>query len=375
MDAIAQERQQLDPMIAKHVNYKAASSLYATALAKAGVGERLQANFAIQRSCLDSQKDMAAALSNVFLKIKDVHVLNHLQLAHNDAIAYIDHLLISRDAISIIDSQTAAVSIFLEEDGSWARVINDQRFPVQSPFALCDEKLNVLIDYLATQMGRALGEHDAEREAAFHADFRRQRYASLGPGAEIAGIRPKSHTEIIRPASHLTDPILTFHHFEKPKRPKFSFRRKNRPKPPKHILSSEELKSLVDFLVDHDSAVSPVLAAARTISQRCRPLPPALEDVIRRIQEDTERGAPCDTMATDSLAVFHLCRTCASNRLQLELTEATRKFVCLDCDAITPVDVKCPGCGAEGELVQRRRTFFIRCPKCRHERVFFVNPT
>ena len=105
-------------MIAKHVNYKAASSLYATALAKAGVAERLQASFALQCACLNSQEEMAEALSSALLKDKSTYVLDHLQLAHNDAVVYIDHLVLSRDALSIIDSQTAACSIFLEEDGS-----------------------------------------------------------------------------------------------------------------------------------------------------------------------------------------------------------------------------------------------------------------
>jgi len=298
---------------------------------------------------------------------------NHLQLAHKDAVIQIDHLLISTDALSIIDSQTASCSVFTEEDGSWARIINGQRYAIQSPFELCDGKLEALIDYIAAQMGRFLNSRNVERETAFRESFRRQRFAALGPGAELTGLRPKSHTAIIRPARGLITPLRAFHSFEKPKRSFFSFRKKN--PPPMHIFSSKELKALVDFLTSHDSAGSPVLSAARTISERCRPLPPALGAMIQRIEEDTQDEVPCDTMATDSLSVFHLCRECNSDRLQLELTEATRRFLCLECDAATPVNVSCPKCGKEADLVQSRRTVFIRCPGCRHERVFYVNPS
>lgn len=360
-------------MIAKQVNYKTASALFATALAKTKAANRLQTDFILQRSCLAGQEEMAAVLSEALASDKSIYVLNYLQLAHKDSVVHIDHLLLSPDALSIIDSQTTSCSVFTEENGSWARVVNDQRFSVQSPFELCDGKLEALIDYIAAQMHRFLSDRNVERETAFREYFRRQRFAALGPGAELAGLRPKSHTEIIRPARRLIDPLRAFHSFGKPKRPLFSFRKKS--PIPLHILSRKELKALVDFLITHDSAVSPILSAARTISQRCRPLPPALGDMIRRIQEDTGNEISCDTMASDSLAVFHLCRECNSNRLQLELTEATRRFVCLECDAVTPVNVSCPQCGKDSDLLQRRRTIFIHCPGCRHERVFYVNPS
>jgi predicted amidophosphoribosyltransferase len=59
----------------------------------------------------------------------------------------------------------------------------------------------------------------------------------------------------------------------------------------------------------------------------------------------------------------------------LATTPSGHSFLCLDCRKSTAVNPLCPSCGERAELLQARKTFFLRCSRCAHERVFFVNPT
>ena len=81
----------------------------------------------------DAEKQMAFYLQRFFAKAKDCFVLNDLRIVHDGDAAQIDHLIVTKFGLFIIESKSVHGKIRINKQEEWSRQFNDSTQGMQSP--------------------------------------------------------------------------------------------------------------------------------------------------------------------------------------------------------------------------------------------------
>lgn len=103
-----------------------------------------------------AEKQMAYYLQRAFGESESVSVLNGLRLERNGDFAQIDHLIIHRGGMVIIESKSVHGTVSVNEHGEWTRVFGRQRQGMASPIEQANRQAKFLKDFLndhAPQIG------------------------------------------------------------------------------------------------------------------------------------------------------------------------------------------------------------------------------
>jgi len=361
-------------MILKGVNYHAAIDLVNLTLTRENVTPRLRTDLTYLASALRAQRDVGRCLDAAFLKHRKFYVLSNFQLKHEGDVVHIDHLVISDCAIFVIDSQTISEHLYLDRGDRWFRLREGRRFPIRPPIELLEPRIETLFAFLGAQMPHFMPGCGEEAKEQFLTRFARVPLVSVGADVKVHGWKSKAFGTYILELDEIPAAVQLFRR-ENALNPVARLLRKRKgAEAPLPMLSKHEFTQLVQLLRDRDTSIAPVRAAAKTIIERWKAIPPALLSHIKDIEEDSVWYPEDVNVAADALTVLHFCNHCQSDELRLEGDESGYRFECLKCEKATPIIPTCPECSGSASLFHDRRTYFVRCGECKHERVYFVNP-
>ena len=96
----------------------------------------------------DAEKQMAFYLQRAFGKAKYFFVLNDLRIVHDSDVAQIDHLVVSRFGLCIIESKSVHGTIIINKQKEWSRTYNNKPEGMRSPVLQAEEQGKVLKELL-----------------------------------------------------------------------------------------------------------------------------------------------------------------------------------------------------------------------------------
>lgn len=96
----------------------------------------------------EAEKQMAFYLQRTFGKLKDFFVLNDLRIVHDSDVAQIDHLIVSRFGLFIVESKSVYGTITINKQQEWSRTYNNKPEGMRSPVLQAEEQGKVLKELL-----------------------------------------------------------------------------------------------------------------------------------------------------------------------------------------------------------------------------------
>lgn len=91
-----------------------------------------------------AEKQMAFYLQRAFGKLKDLYILNDLRIMHDGDVAQIDHLIVSRFGLFIVESKSVHGTISINKQKEWSRTYNNKPEGMQSPVLQAEAQGKVL---------------------------------------------------------------------------------------------------------------------------------------------------------------------------------------------------------------------------------------
>lgn len=106
----------------------------------------------------EAEKQMAFYLQRNFSKLKNIFLLNDLRIVHENEVAQIDHLVISKFGLFIIESKSVYGKISINEQNEWSRSYNNQarEFGMPSPVLQAEAQSKILREVLVDNKDKLL---------------------------------------------------------------------------------------------------------------------------------------------------------------------------------------------------------------------------
>ena len=92
----------------------------------------------------EAEKQMAFYLHRAFGKAKEYFVLNDLRIIHDSDVAQIDHLIVSRFGLFIVESKSVHGTICINKQKEWSRTYNNKPEGMQSPVLQAEAQGKIL---------------------------------------------------------------------------------------------------------------------------------------------------------------------------------------------------------------------------------------
>lgn len=80
-----------------------------------------------------AEKQMAFYLQRMFGQAQDIFVINDLRIEHAGEVAQVDHLIVSRWGLCIVESKSVTDSVHINAHGEWAREYQGKKQGMPSP--------------------------------------------------------------------------------------------------------------------------------------------------------------------------------------------------------------------------------------------------
>ncbi|PCJ21807.1 MAG: hypothetical protein COB04_02485 [Gammaproteobacteria bacterium] len=106
---------------------------------------------------IEQEQDVAFYLRREFKNRDDVIVLNDLRLIHDDEVAQIDHLVVTKLGFCLIESKSIRAQVFINQQGEWSRKYGSKLTGIKSPIQQVELQQKLLLALLSDHVGEMLG--------------------------------------------------------------------------------------------------------------------------------------------------------------------------------------------------------------------------
>jgi hypothetical protein len=321
-----------------------------------------------------AEEQLAFYLRRAFVEDKDILVFNNLRFENNHDVAQIDHLILHKYGMIIIESKSVTSKVEINECEEWIRWFDNIPKGMPSPIQQAKRQGEFLRSYLSEHaevlMGKILG-----RQSGF-------RFMPLDVLVAISdsGIvqRPKSvPLEEVCKADQVTDRIeeifkrwrkangfLTFdlkkggYEFYQNEIDNISKFLIAKNKPLAHKISPQEIL-IVKPAVKSWNSNRNVSESSKNITQSSYSQP----SIIKKQPEKDIEVEP-----------VQVCAYCKSVNLCIEYGYSYY-FKCLDCEKNTTIKSTCERCGAKAKTRKSGLQFYSECAPCQTSKLFYINPS
>ena len=312
-----------------------------------------------------AEEQMAHYLRRAFGDLPEVYLFHDLRLERDGDAAQIDHLLLHRYGVVIIESKSVSTQVEVNERGEWCRNFRGQRRGMPSPIEQARRQGEFLRVYLQEHR------EQLRNRALFgrlQGGFRNMPIEVLVAISDDGVIRRPKRPEL--PEVLKADQIPgRVQELLKEHRRANSFFNVNLNEGA-YEFSPDEVPRICAFLLQHHrprrggggpaARLDPGPAASQGPAAPA-PAAPAPRDGSH---------APAPPARADEQ---HRCRTCQSDRLSVEWGRYGYYFKCLACSGNTPIRETCGSCGEKEKLRKSGRQFFAECAACATSRPYFLN--
>jgi hypothetical protein len=316
-----------------------------------------------------AEEQMAFYLERAFGSREDVFVLNDVRLEKGDDAAQIDHLVLHRWGIVIVESKSVTGTIKVNAQGEWMRVSEGKKTGMASPLLQVERQATFLRGYL--------NDH-AESLLKKMLGFLQPRFGNMPIDPLVAisdhGIierDSKVNFPGLMKADQVTsivDSLLGIHRKEA-----------NPLSPGKEgwlTLSTADQQRIADFLVQHHKpryGTQTPKTASDTFAVSAAPAWRIAETTAPVYSPTSANPAPPSVQKDSTFAENFACRHCGSNQLVIVYGK-DYYFKCRACTGNTPTRPTCSRCKTREKLRKDGRQFSAKCIVCETERPFYKNP-
>lgn len=291
-----------------------------------------------------AEKNIARYLSRDFKDAEDILVLNGIRLKSHDDSAQIDHLVIHRYGMIIIESKSAVGTIEINDHGEWSRPGYDKG--MASPVEQARRQAVFLRSYL--NRSGLNPPHDAWRSLMREITYDHVQVDVLVAISDSGKIERPPNLKIneVHKADMIPAKVREIvAHYRKLDSP-FSL-----------TLTSTPLKISPELMMD----------IARFLRRSHVPKGHVGGPETRQEKVTSRRSARPRTDFT--------CRACASANMSIQYARGPGYyFKCGNCGKTMSIREYCLKCGQRSKLRKAGNQFYIECRQCNTSTVFFKNP-
>lgn len=312
----------------------------------------------LRRAGHEAESQLAHYLKRAFEDDPYKFVFNNLRIRRRDETAQLDHLILHRCGLIVVESKSVAGEVAVNEHGEWTRWWNRQGRGMPSPVLQARRQLELL--------GALMQEHETElMEKGFLglrqrtlSGMRRDVLVAISDGGRIT--RKLEVAEVVK-ADQVPDRIRDTVEQAR-KQGGFHF-------------TDTELQRLRDFLL---SRHVPITTSAEPQTSDAVDVPPSqtMREAVgnpapgRTKESQAAPRADASVPASESQEPPR-CRQCLSTDVSIEYGR-NYYIKCAQCGGNTPIKVSCNECVAPARLRKKGAEFRVVCD-AGHERLYHTN--
>ncbi len=280
-----------------------------------------------------------------------MRVFHGLRLEREGDVAQIDHLILHRYGMIIVESKSVTARIGINEHGEWTRWFNGAAKGMPSPILQAQRQGKLLRDYLQDHRETLLGKMIFGSLQRTFTCMPLDILVAISDMGIIDRPRKLSLPEICK-AEQVANRIRGLVEEYR----KASGWRGILGNQDLYTFSSEEVNRIAAFLTEHDRSSSHPLATtaggvgSATGSRATQP------SAVSRPQ-----GTPA------------ICRHCRSHRVTVQHGKYGYYLKCLACDGNTAIHLVCEMCGQRERVRKDGIRFYADCPSCKTSALFHTN--
>lgn len=324
-----------------------------------------------------AEEQMAFYLKRFFASSPDVFVLNGIRLEHADDAAQMDHLVLHRYGVIVVESKSVAGKIQIKDDGQWIRWYGKESSGMPSPITQAKLQLRFMRDYLnlAVKPKGAFDRYAFDVQVAI-SDSGVILWPTTGGFSEVC--------KADQVAERIENRIAELE------------RLPDVPAP----WTTEHLSKIADFLCSshrplnlrredkilekHKAHVENRIAAAQTIMETVTQSAFRMFSSVLAQQGATQNNANEGSVSpvTIDVAVVApslnkrlvggVCKHCSSEDIAINFGH-NYYFHCNVCNKNSPLKSLCASCGEIEMPHKKGKEFFLECKPCNTNRLFHIN--
>lgn len=333
----------------------------------------------------NAEEKMAFYLKRFFASSPDVFILNGIRLEHNDDAAQMDHLVLHRYGVIVVESKSVAGKIQIKDDGQWIRWYGKESSGMASPVTQARLQLRFMRDYLNLAVKpKGVFDRYAFDVLVAISDSGVILWPSSGGLSEVCKAdqvaeRIEKRITELEKQSDAPSP-LTAEHLTKIADFLCSSHR------PLHLRVAEDIHEKYEAAVEkQQAAVQKVVeiasqSASRIFSKMTASIA-AQQAAAQKKESENKRGVTPITIDGAAVSVVPslnkrliggVCNYCSSEDVSI-LFGHSYYFRCNACNKNSPLKSLCSTCGAVEIPHKKGKEFFLECKTCNTSRLFHVN--
>lgn len=325
-----------------------------------------------------AEEQMAFYLKRFFASSADVFVLNGIRLERDNDAAQMDHLVLHRYGVIVVESKSVAGKIQIKDDGQWIRWYGKESSGMASPITQAKLQLRFMRDYLnfsvnpkgifdrytfdvqvaISDSGVILWPATGGLPEVCKADQVAERIENRIVELEKSPNAPTPWT-----AAHLSkiaDFLCAAH------RPLVL---KEEKRVEKQVQHAEQRIAAAQAIMDAVTKVASNLFTSVNAQQAA-----AQKNVYENNQCDVAIGKVVSQVSLPSTNELkkNVCTNCSSDDVAIHF-KYNYYFHCNVCNKNSPLKSLCVTCGELEVPHKKGKEFFLECKKCNTNRLFHVN--
>jgi len=300
--------------------------------------DEIETNDKFLKAGLGAEKQLAFYLQRAFRDDENVLVLNGIRLESNGDSAQIDHLIIHKYGMVIVESKSVYGTVEINEHNEWHRA--GTTIGMRSPIEQAKMQATFLKKYLGKSKLKPA-------QSIIESLFRDATYEDIHIDVLVAisdtGII-KRHKNIsddsIYKADMITSRVKEIIADYKSRDTLFSFDSKSVPM----TLCADDRKEIAEFLVKNHTPLT---------MKSLKPFPSPPITQTRKVK----------------------CQACGNIDLIILRGKYGYYFGCNKCQKTTSIKEICEKCGGQLKLHKQGNNFYLKCDPCGTSALFFTNPT
>ena len=289
-----------------------------------------------------AEKDNAYYLDFGFKDNAHNILLHDIRIEHEGKVAQIDHIIVNRFGIEVLESKSFIGTLTINGDGSLDVAYGNKVQTFPNPIEQNNRHIKILSDYIKAHI-------------------------KLPSNLKLFGI-PTSSTVLINPKTTITNNTLP-KGFERAD----SFSTKRNEAIEKMgavkvfkslgcIMKIDRAKEIAEFLVKHHKPKIYDYAKKYPIKKEIPTVQPIQSSIKKRIIAKT----------TQKPNTEH-CSKCKSNEIEIVYGKYGYYFKCLSCDGNTAIKLTCSNSNCKPKIKKRKLNFYQTCESCGKDEFFFMN--
>ena len=303
---------------------------------------------------LAAEKQMAFYLHRAFASEEKIAVLNGIRLQKGNDVCQIDHLIVHKFGIVIIESKSVSSKVKINDDGSWERLWNNHYQGMRSPVIQAKMQTDFLRNYLDEHKEQLL-----KKVLGFQHSFQKVPIEIMVAISDKGRINRSKHSEnkFVYKADQVAEKIKDIYSAQK----KLDNPLALSMKVPDWRFHKESMQRILDFLLkNHCPVIQDKKEVTKPIEypKQEEPLEPPL---VQEKQAEYEIKMQTST-----------CPKC-SQQMEILWGEKYKNYYwkCKTCGKPVSTYVKCPQCGDKLKIRKEKTQYFLYCEECNIEGLYY----